>query len=49
MPVNGVLHVKEANQTNFMSLINTDQNFLTYQNRGVSEYHLTYSATPSFN
>lgn len=49
MPVNGVLHVKEANQTNFISLTNTDQNFLIYQNRGVSEYNLTYRATPGFN
>jgi hypothetical protein len=49
MPVNGVLHVKETNQNNFINLSNTDQNLLVNQNRGINNYNLTYKATPGFS
>jgi len=49
MPVSGVLHVKESNQSNFTALTNQDQNLLTNINRGVNSFDVSYKATPGFN
>jgi hypothetical protein len=49
MPVSGVLHIKEANQSNYTGLTNQDQNLVVNQNRGINSIDISYKATPGFN
>jgi len=49
MPVSNVLFVKESAQSSYVNLSTTDQDLLTSQARGVTNFDVSYRANPGFS